>query len=1576
MRARNLGLFVTMLGGIAASISCQTASPDPLALLQDGKVIAAAKAAPPFDSGVLPLVGQPATQTFVIAAPPPSETDVSLGFIVSADLSAPNEYFTIKMNGRDLGRLFELYGLDCGSPAQEAEFVVPAETYNTALQEDGQIEIQMTASADVNLAQCANGYIRVIVDYCGSGPCPRANPVPGAPRVVSAISTSNTSVLVTFNEPVYEGAGDPSHYSIVQANVNSESAALKVLAADRSQDMTEVTLTTASQNEVTYELIVTGIQDLAGNVISPPDILVNPTRTQFAGTPAIDGGPDEDKDGLSDALEQNGWVVNIRRISGDIDTLTVTSDTTLEDTDGDGVTDLDEYRNRSNPRQKDTDGDTLTDGDEWNIIYSDMTDQDSDEDGIDDGLEVGLYKTSPTVADTDGDGLSDSRETIELFRDPRIADLPRPRIVIGQVRLSLDERYTFVNEQGETTSVESSSSSALAQSDSTKYSSSDSDTTGSAREAYIKGNVEGVISKDPSLTIGAEGGYKWNWSDSHTSQFSSESSSEVQETYEESLSKGRQFSRNSQVTREVVGAELSVDVTVEDAGEIAFSISNIEITVLQRSQFSLTDYVPIATLVPASQLLTGDNLVLTLGPLVPSRGPLVFSNREIFPKLVEDLMSSPRGLIFKIANFDITDEFGRNFAFASQEARDRGAGLVIDRGDGVPERVLTALNGQLDDAGIEGGGYIGGFDGRGRPLGLTMDYVLQDVLGYEKNREDPDGIVAGADFMASTHASGDDVQVVPAGTAGLLPHDVIVAAGPNGVLDSNPQGDDEPEVISGYETSRTCSSVTPERVIEPLQDGDGIASTLALDDDVQVIPFGTNGVAAGATIISAGPDGVLDSFTDGDDRAIFPGQTGTPHQIVEPTGGNGRANTTAQGDDVQLIALNAVAAAGAVIIGPGPNGVIDTLAGGDDLPISRDCGNFPINGREVLVRFESRRSGDFQRVWMVLVDRNIPPGGDFGTLRLKPGDDISIAFLQDQDRDGLLAQEEFQENCSDVDDDSDNDALDDFVEVRVGWDVGVQGGTGLIVSTRPDPSRIDSDGDGIPDWYEQDIRRLFKTPGGTLPAPNPANLSYIPTAQYAGIFGVAWTDPTVNFANIKSTNPRLADSDSDGISDKDELFGYTVGLSIRAGANNLCNTEALGDDVQKVLVGQQAYNPGNANGGVVILPGPNLVIDSSPLGGDVLDTGSVVRTNPLNPDHDGDTRFDGRERDLGGNPTSAGDSDDFLDTDLDGLSDAEEAILGWTVNIQNPSCTPTTRNVKSNKFVPDTDLDGLPDLLERLIGSDPTREDSDCDGLRDYDEFAAFGQYIELGLIYPGFVLNGTNSARYGTSPTDSDSDNDTLSDSFEINTGWRVFAAGFSAPRDVRPNPAYADTDLDGSTDAQEFARLTDPNDPDTDDDGTIDGVDGEPLGPNITVDVAVRSWLFDNIGSNCTGETGSRWTWSFTAYVNSPDGYDLFSNNHVSCTEECHACVFGDSVISSGFSTNRYRTLSLRPGDLLVVEGSMSNVRASCNSLCDRMDLLEVWSYDTLIAGDSAVISVVDVRGQVGSLEGEVEIRIRVDE
>ncbi|MDD4308849.1 MAG: OmpA family protein [Candidatus Cloacimonetes bacterium] len=94
-------------------------------------------------------------------------------------------------------------------------------------------------------------------------------------------------------------------------------------------------------------------------------------------------------------------------------------DTSLKDTDGDGLYDVDEQQKyQTNVNLKDTDGDGLSDGDEVLIYHTDPLLPDTDKDGLTDGLEINQYKTDPNKADTDGDSLDDYAELMTHRTDP------------------------------------------------------------------------------------------------------------------------------------------------------------------------------------------------------------------------------------------------------------------------------------------------------------------------------------------------------------------------------------------------------------------------------------------------------------------------------------------------------------------------------------------------------------------------------------------------------------------------------------------------------------------------------------------------------------------------------------------------------------------------------------------------------------------------------------------------------------------------------------------------------------------------------------------------------------------------------------------------------------------------------------------------------------------------------------------------------------------------------------------------------------------------------------------------------
>ncbi len=151
-------------------------------------------------------------------------------------------------------------------------------------------------------------------------------------------------------------------------------------------------------------------------------------------------------------------------------------------------------------------------------------------------------------------------------------------------------------------------------------------------------------------------------------------------------------------------------------------------------------------------------------------------------------------------------------------------------------------------------------------------------------------------------------------------------------------------------------------------------------------------------------------------------------------------------------------------------------------------------------------------------------------------------------------------------------------------------------------------------------------------------------------------------------------------------------------------------------------------------------------------------------------------------------------------------------------------------YTQDSDGDGHPDEDESQAGTDPYDEssypgavdpaeaDSDGDGLKDEEENAGFeieiqvwmedslGEYnAEQGTI--GFWMPFIETVT--TDPDDPDTDDDGLPDGWEVASG---FHPGSSAD-------GLADDDLDGLTVGQEYQLGTDWLDPDSDGDGLLDG-------------------------------------------------------------------------------------------------------------------------------------------------------------
>ena len=563
-------------------------------------------------------------------------------------------------------------------------------------------------------------------------------------KVAGVAATSSTSVLVTFTKAVRggpAGAENPAHYRVTGAgavmhatvrasipqlplmpsstlSVNSITphvATLNILSATLMPNGRSVLLTTREQSDIKYLLQVVNVTDVDGQAIQPPDQRDNPDSVTFVGMAASGTPADTDEDGVSDAAEQRGWVVSVRRQDGTLAKREVTSDPTKADTDADGVSDLDEVTYLLDPRHADTDADQLSDWTELNRTYSTPFDQDSDRDGLADGLERNFFKTSPILADTDGDQFNDADEVTSGNRDPRRADLPRLQIKIGDVALTLDEAYTYTNSSGQSVTVTDSSSSTLEQGNERRYGTSDSSTLTTAIEASVKTGVNATFPDGFGANVETE--FKGSEQREYNTTTSRESAVTATQTYNTSIEKAQAFDTTSEVTRTINGAAMRLMVTLNNDSNVSYTVQNLEITALEQNPMDRSRFTPVATLVAEAGSVTGANPSYNLSPLIPELGPFIFKNSTVFPRTIENLLREPHGLVFRVANYDITDEDGRNFAFASREAYDRTAEIVIDYGDGRVQRHRVATTSDFDDT--------------GKATGITMKYALQDILNVD-----------------------------------------------------------------------------------------------------------------------------------------------------------------------------------------------------------------------------------------------------------------------------------------------------------------------------------------------------------------------------------------------------------------------------------------------------------------------------------------------------------------------------------------------------------------------------------------------------------------------------------------------------------------------------------------------------------------------------------------------------------------------------------------------------------------------------------------------------------------------------
>lgn len=105
-----------------------------------------------------------------------------------------------------------------------------------------------------------------------------------APELSKVVVLDNTHVEITFSEPVVLATNPTQNFIITE--VENIERTLDVTEAKLSADATKVTITTAPQQQMKYNLIVLDVADKAGNMIS-----IDKNATVFTGAKVTDTTP-------------------------------------------------------------------------------------------------------------------------------------------------------------------------------------------------------------------------------------------------------------------------------------------------------------------------------------------------------------------------------------------------------------------------------------------------------------------------------------------------------------------------------------------------------------------------------------------------------------------------------------------------------------------------------------------------------------------------------------------------------------------------------------------------------------------------------------------------------------------------------------------------------------------------------------------------------------------------------------------------------------------------------------------------------------------------------------------------------------------------------------------------------------------------------------------------------------------------------------------------------------------------------------------------------------------------------------
>jgi len=286
------------------------------------------------------------------------------------------------------------------------------------------------------------------------------------------------------------------------------------------------------------------------------------------------------------------------------------------------------------------------------------------------------------------------------------------------------------------------------------------------------------------------------------------------------------------------------------------------------------------------------------------------------------------------------------------------------------------------------------------------------------------------------------------------------------------------------------------------------------------------------------------------------------------------------------------------------------------------------------------------------------------------------------------------------------------------------------------------------------------------------------------------------------TDPLLMDTDQDGISDSEEV-GVNLDTPLDSDKDNIIDALDMDDDNDglatsiELQVGTSTLHADTDKDGILdnVEIGTN---ENAPLDSDCDD---IITALDTDDDDDGIETI---------NEAVYGTNHLLVDTDGDGLSDSKE--IGDLMDKPLDSDKDGIIDAVDTEEDSDQDKDGLSDAVEAKLLTDPTKVDSDGDGINDAEEIGDnLSQPLDSDLDGIIDALDAVDN---------SDSDNDGLSDSLEIK---------------LKSNPELADSDDDGINDREELGKNAEQP-LDSDNDGILNINDKDDDNDNLSTRYEMR--------------------------------------------------------------------------------------------------------------------------------------------